>query len=163
MDELKQELFLGLTDGGHLLRVAVRLLVAAVLGGLIGFEREREGKSAGVRTHMLVSLGAALLTLTSLEAGFKSGDMSRVVQGLVTGIGFLGAGTILKTTDEHHIRGLTTAASIWMTMSLGVAVALGMLWPALLGVALAWFILRLMQRLEDWVRPPDQPPGSERR
>src|SRR5205085_6243353 len=107
------------------MRVAVRLLVAVLIGGVVGFEREREGKAAGIRTHMLVSLGAALLTLACLEAGFKSADMSRVVQGLVTGIGFLGAGTILKTNDEHHIRGLTTAASIWMTMSLGVAVALG--------------------------------------
>jgi putative Mg2+ transporter-C (MgtC) family protein len=161
VEDLKKELFLGLADGGHWLRVAVRLVVAALIGGVVGFEREREGKAAGVRTHALVSLGAALLTLVCLEAGFKSADMSRVVQGLVTGIGFLGAGTILKTTDEHHIRGLTTAASIWMTMSLGVAVALGMLGPALLGVALAWVILRLMHRVEDWVRPPDRPPGSE--
>ncbi len=161
MEELKQQLFLGLTDGGHMLRVAVRLLVAAVFGGLLGFERERDGKAAGIRTHMLVSLGGALLTLTCLEAGFKSADMSRVVQGLITGIGFLGGGAILKAKDEHQIRGLTTAASIWMTMSLGVAVALGMLWPALLGTALAWVILRLMRRVEDWVRPPDQPPGSE--
>jgi putative Mg2+ transporter-C (MgtC) family protein len=162
VEDLRQELFLGLSDGGHLLRVAVRLLVAALIGGVVGFEREREGKAAGIRTHMLVSLGAALLTLACLEAGFKSGDLSRVVQGLVTGIGFLGAGTILKTNAEHHVRGLTTAASIWMTMSLGVAVALGMLWPALLGLALTWVILRLMHRLEDWVRPPNQPPGSER-
>ena len=161
MEELKRELFLGLSDGGHLLRVAVRLLVAALLGGVVGFEREREGKAAGIRTHALVALGAALLTVACLEAGFKSADLSRVVQGLITGIGFLGAGTILKTTDEHHIRGLTTAASIWMTTALGVAVALGMLWPALLGVGLAWVILRLMHRVEDWVRPPDQPPGSE--
>lgn len=162
MEDLRQELFLGLSDGGHLLRVAVRLLVAALIGGVVGFEREREGKAAGIRTHMLVSLGAALLTLACLEAGFKSADLSRVVQGLVTGIGFLGAGTILKTNDVHHVRGLTTAASIWLTMSLGVAVALGMLWPALLGLALTWVILRLMHRLEDWVRPPNQPPGSER-
>ncbi len=161
MEELKQELFLGLSDGGHLLRVAVRLLVAAILGGVVGFEREREGKAAGIRTHMLVSLGAALLTVACLEAGFKSADLSRVVQGLITGIGFLGGGTILKAKDEHQIRGLTTAASIWATMSLGVAVALGMLWPALVGLVLAWVILRLMHCLEDWARPPDQPPGSE--
>jgi putative Mg2+ transporter-C (MgtC) family protein len=161
VEELKKELFLGLADAGHWLRVAVRLLAAALLGGVIGFEREREGKAAGIRTHALVSLGAALLTLVCLEAGFQSADMSRVVQGLVTGIGFLGAGTILKTTDEHHIRGLTTAASIWMTVSLGVAAALGMLGPALLGLALTWVILRLMHRVEDWARPPDRPPGAE--
>ncbi len=161
MEDLKRELFLGLGDGGHLVRVVVRLLVAAVLGGVVGFEREREGKAAGIRTHMLVSLGGALLTLGCLEAGFTSADLSRVVQGLVTGIGFLGGGTILKAKDEHQIRGLTTAASIWMTMSLGVAVALGMLWPALLGVALAWVVLRLMHRVEDLARPPDEPPGAE--
>ena len=161
MEELKKDLFLGLSDGGQVLRVAVRLLVAAVLGGVIGFEREREGKAAGIRTHMLVSLGAALLTLACLEAGFKSADLSRVVQGLITGIGFLGGGTILKAKDEHQIRGLTTAASVWMTTGLGVAVALGMLGPALLGVALGWIVLRLMHCVEDWARPPDQPPGSE--
>jgi putative Mg2+ transporter-C (MgtC) family protein len=161
VDELKQEIFVGLGDGGHLVRVVVRLLVAAVIGGVVGFEREREGKAAGIRTHALVSLGGALLTLACLEAGFKSADLSRVIQGLITGIGFLGGGTILKMNDEKHIRGLTTAASIWMTMSLGVTVALGMLWPALLGTALAWVILRLMHRVEDWARPPDQPPGTE--
>ena len=163
MEELKKELFLGLADGGHWLRVAVRLLVAAALGGVVGFEREREGKAAGIRTHMLVALGAALLTIACLEAGFRSADMSRVVQGLVTGIGFLGGGAILKAKDEHQIRGLTTAASIWATTGLGVAVALGMLGPALLGVALAWVILRLMHCLEDWARPPDEPPGTEGR
>jgi putative Mg2+ transporter-C (MgtC) family protein len=94
-----------------LLRVFLRMTLAALLGGLVGLEREMTGKAAGLRTHMLVSLGAAMFVLTPLEVGMGVGDLSRVIQGVVTGVGFLGAGAILKRDEEGKIHGLTTAAS----------------------------------------------------
>ena len=123
MDALRTELF-DLPDLAHLVRVFVRLTAAVGLGGLLGYEREREGKAAGFRTHMLVALGAALFTVGPLEAGMGSGDLSRVFQGIVTGIGFIGAGTILKRTDEQQNQGLTTAANLWLTAAVGMAIGL---------------------------------------
>src|ERR687897_972650 len=108
MDALRAELF-DLPDLAQFVRVFLRLAAALVLGGLLGYEREREGKAAGFRTHMLVALGSALFTIGPLEAGMTTGDLSRVFQGIVTGIGFIGAGTILKRTEEREIQGLTTA------------------------------------------------------
>ena len=125
----------------QLFRVTVRLVVAVILGGLLGFEREREGKSAGLRTHMLVALGSALFTVTSLEAGMSISDLSRVFQGIAAGIGFIGAGTILKRKDEDQIKGLTTAAGLWLTGAVGVAAGAGLLWIPVVGVALALIIL----------------------
>lgn len=156
---MDKELFLGWPDGSYLLRVAVRLSLAAVLGGAIGLERERTGKSAGVRTHMLVALGAALFTVVPLEAGMNSSDFSRVIQGLATGIGFLGGGVILKLDVEHQVRGLTTAAGVWTTAAVGLAVGAGWLWPALCGTLLAWIILEALRALESRLRPPDNPQG----
>src|SRR5688572_31193834 len=98
----------------ELFRVTIRLVVAVILGGLLGLQREREGKAAGLRTHMLVALGAALFTIAPLEAGMSFENLSRVVQGIATGIGFLGAGTILKGREQHEIQGLTTAAGVWL-------------------------------------------------
>ena len=157
--ELDKELFLGWPDSHYLARVAARLTVAAVLGGVLGLERERTGQSAGVRTHMLVALGAALFTLVPLEAGMRTADLSRVIQGLVTGIGFLGGGVILKLSDERRVRGLTTAAGIWATAGVGMAIGAGWLWPALCGTLLAWVILGLLRVLDRWNRPSDPPPG----
>ena len=114
MDALRSELF-DLPDLAQFVRVFVRLTTAVVLGGLLGYEREREGKAAGFRTHMLVALGSALFTVGPLEAGMLTGDLSRVFQGIITGIGFIGAGTILKRTNEQEIQGLTTAANLWLT------------------------------------------------
>jgi putative Mg2+ transporter-C (MgtC) family protein len=163
VDELRAHLFLALPDANHVARVVVRLAVAVVLGGVIGFEREREGKWAGIRTHMLVALGAALIVLAPLEAGMASADISRVIQGLVTGIGFLGGGTILKLGDERQVRGLTSAASIWLTSAVGLAVGLGMLWPALFGTVLTWVILKVLHHLDQLI-PKDRagpPPEKE--
>src|SRR4051794_31422327 len=102
-----------LTNLGQLTLAAFRLLIAAALGGLLGYQREKLHKAAGVRTHMLVALGCAFFVLApQFEENI---DLSRVIQGVVTGIGFLGAGAILKLEQEHSIRGLTTAASIWLT------------------------------------------------
>jgi putative Mg2+ transporter-C (MgtC) family protein len=121
--------------------LTARLSVAAVLGGLLGLERAHRGKAAGVRTHMLVALGAALFTLAPLEAGMELEGLSRVIQGVAAGIGFIGAGTILKRADEREIQGLTTAASLWLTAAVGMAVGAGRLWLPLIAVLLAFFIL----------------------
>ena len=143
-------------------RVSLRLLLAAILGGLIGFQRERVGKAAGLGTHMLVALASALIVMLPEQAGLTSADLSRVMQGLVTGIGFLGAGVILKLSEERQIKGLTTAATIWLTAGLGMAVGLGRLLLAVLGTGLALIILFTHRRLADWLeretgRPPPPP------
>lgn len=142
---------LGFPDAPQFIRVAVRLGAAAILGGLLGLEREREDKPAGLRTHMLVALGAALFTVAPLEAGMPVADLSRVIQGIATGVGFLGAGTILKLADQQRIRGLTTAAGIWLTAAVGMAVGAGPLWLAGLGVGLALVIVALVRRVEQRV------------
>jgi putative Mg2+ transporter-C (MgtC) family protein len=146
MDVLVDDLF-HLPDLAQLVRVLVRVLVAAALGGLLGFERERAGKAAGLRTHMLVALGAALFVLFPAEAGMGPGDLSRVIQGVATGIGFIGAGTILKKAESEEIQGLTTAASIWLTAAIGMAVGAGRLWLPVLCAGAAWIILFVLSRL----------------
>lgn len=133
-------------DAAHAVRVTLRLLLASVLGGAIGLEREITGKAAGLRTHMLVALGAAVFTLAPHEAGMTIADLSRVFQGLIAGIGFLGAGAILKLPSDQRILGLTTAASIWLTAAIGSAVAIGALWLPVLAVTLALLILLVVRR-----------------
>jgi putative Mg2+ transporter-C (MgtC) family protein len=152
MDVVWNELLGGIGDTTHLLRVVVRLILAAVLGGLLGWERQYEGKAAGTRTHMLVALGSALFTLVPLEAGLETSNVGRVIQGVAAGIGFLGAGTILKLSDVREIKGLTTAAGIWMTAAMGVAVGAGRIGIALIGTGLTLFILFVLGRLEYWFR-----------
>jgi len=102
-----------------------------------------------------------MFTLVPLEDKMTPSDVSRVIQGIATGIGFLGAGTILKLSDEHRITGLTTAASIWLTAAAGMAVGAGWIWPAVFGVLLAWLILAFLQRLEQWLAPPARPRSGE--
>jgi putative Mg2+ transporter-C (MgtC) family protein len=97
---------------------------------------------------MLVSLGAAVLVLAGAESGMSPGDLSRVVQGIITGIGFLGAGSIIKSENEKEIRGLTTAAGIWLTAGVGVAAGLGRWGTATLAALASWIILGVMSRLE---------------
>jgi putative Mg2+ transporter-C (MgtC) family protein len=157
MNKLWEEMFPGAADHVHVARVLGRLAVAMLLGGVVGFERLREHKAAGFRTHMLVALGSALFTLIPLEAGMNHQDLSRIIQGVATGIGFLGAGTILKQEEQHRIEGLTSAASIWLTAAVGMAVGAGWLWPAVLGVVLAWTVLSTLHRLERRLRGPDKP------
>jgi putative Mg2+ transporter-C (MgtC) family protein len=148
MNEILRELTNGLPDATEFARAVVRLLVAALLGAVVGFERERAGKAAGLRTHMLVALGAALLMLAAAESGMTSSDLSRIIQGVITGIGFLGAGSILKSEEQREIRGLTTAAGIWLTAGVGVAAGLGRWGTAAVAVAASWMILGLLTRLE---------------
>lgn len=131
------------------LSLVLRLIMAAVLGGAIGIQRQRQQKSAGLRTHMLVALGSALFVIAPLEAQSATGaDISRVVQGIATGIGFLGGGAILKFSGEHRVKGLTSAAAIWVTAGLGVAVALGMFWTSVTVVVVTWLVLAALGKAE---------------
>jgi putative Mg2+ transporter-C (MgtC) family protein len=147
-----EEVFSGPTDGPHIVRIFVRLFVACLLAGIVGWERHREGKSAGLRTHMLVALGAALFILIPQEAKMTTADTSRVIQGVAAGIGFLGAGTILKLGEEHRIEGLTSAASVWLTAAIGTAVGAGWIWLAIFGVVWGWIILFVIHRVEQFFR-----------
>jgi putative Mg2+ transporter-C (MgtC) family protein len=108
------------------LTMALRILLAAVLGGAIGYQRERAGKPAGLRTHMLICMGAALFTLVSIFGFTGLADPSRVAAGVVTGIGFIGAGAIIFRSQEGYVTGLTTAATIWAVAGIGVAVGAGL-------------------------------------
>ena len=123
----------------------LRLGLAAGLGGILGFQRELVGRAAGLRTHMLVALGSAFFVLVPIQAGMSIADLSRVLQGLTAGIGFLGAGTILKR--ERQIEGLTTAASLWVTAAVGIAAGMGREMSAILSTCLAFIILALLPQI----------------
>ena len=133
----------------HTIVIIIRIVTAAVLGGVLGAEREAVGKAAGLRTHMLVALGAALFVIGPQQAGLGEGDLGRIIQGIAAGIGFIGAGTIIKRKDGEEITGLTTAASIWLTASIGVLAAVAPLWLPILGVVCAWAVLHLLGRIEN--------------
>lgn len=150
LELIRQELIGDFGDTATMVRVVVRLTIAVILGGVVGFERQYEHKSAGVRTHMLVALGSALFTLVSLE--LLTSDVGRVMQGVATGIGFLGAGVIFKSTDNMEVKGLTTAASVWVTAAAGLATGAGRFWAAGICVAMAWIILYLLHRVERWLK-----------
>lgn len=136
--------FSDLADPVQMTRVVVRLLVAALLGGLLGWERAHQGKAAGVRTHMLVAMGAALFVLVSQQTGMYADAMSRVIQGIIAGVGFLCAGTIIKGNQRDDVKGLTTAAGLWLTAAVGVAAGLGRETTAVLGTLLALAVLSLV-------------------
>jgi putative Mg2+ transporter-C (MgtC) family protein len=148
MATMQVEDIFSVPNGPQVIRVVTRVLVAALLGALLGWERQRAGKSAGLRTHMLVALGAALFVLFPAEAGMSIADLSRVIQGVATGIGFIGAGTILKRAEAEHVEGLTTAASIWLTGAIGMAVGAGQVWLSALCAISAWVILFGLAKLE---------------
>lgn len=132
--------------------MTLRLLVAALAGGLLGIDRERAGKAAGLRTHMLVAIAAALFVLIPKQAGMSDADISRVIQGIVSGIGFLGAGAILRAESEDAVRGLTTAAGIWLTAAIGIAAGLGRETTAILGAVLASLVLTALTRVSKFFR-----------
>jgi putative Mg2+ transporter-C (MgtC) family protein len=148
MNIVLDELMAGLPDPTQMASLAIRLLTAMFLGAIVGIQRERQGKPAGLRTHMLVAMGAALFVLGSLQSGMNSDEISRVIQGLITGIGFIGAGAILKLEQKREIEGLTTAAGIWMTAAIGVAVGLGRLGLAMVSTLATWITLALVRKLE---------------
>ncbi|MES2789201.1 MAG: MgtC/SapB family protein [Planctomycetota bacterium] len=143
-----QDEFSDLGDIDHITRVILRLSLASILGGILGFEREQKGKSAGVRTHMLVASGAALFILIPQQAGVSDAELMRVMQGLVAGIGFLGAGSIIKVNDRESVTGLTTAAGIWFTAAIGVAAGMGRQSSAVLSTFLALAILSFSRRFQ---------------
>ncbi len=142
-------------------QVLFRLIVAAVLSGFIGFEREFHGRAAGFRTHILLCLGSTLVMLTSIHmvdafSGKVIGDPGRIAAGVVTGIGFLGAGTIMRS--RASVRGLTTATSLWVVSGIGLAVGSGMYFAASVTTALTLVALLVFSRMEhalirkDWYR-----------
>lgn len=143
MDIFWEELTSGLPNSRQLTQVIIRLIAATILGAVVGIQRERAGKPAGLRTHVLVTLGTAVFVLACSGVGMSSDGLSRVIQGIITGIGFIGAGSILKLNEQRDIKGLTTAASVWMVAAIGVAVGLGSLGVALLSTLFTLIILGL--------------------
>jgi putative Mg2+ transporter-C (MgtC) family protein len=133
---------------GTLGRLVIRLLVAMAAGALLGYQREHVGKPAGLRTHMIVSLGAALFTALPTLMHMDPQAVSRIIQGVAAGIGFIGGGAILKLSDKQQIRGLTTAASLWLAAAVGVAAGLGRPGSALLGAGLGLVILAVVGWME---------------
>jgi len=118
------DIFGPLPDPVQIIRISLRLIASLFIGGVIGLQREITHHAAGLRTHMLVALGATTLVICGSESGMNSADVSRIIQGIVTGIGFLGGGAILKLTSEREIRGLTTAAGVWLTAAVSIAAGL---------------------------------------
>ena len=136
--------------------IALRLGSATLVGAVLGLNRELRGKPAGLRTNALVSLGSALLILAGVGVAGVGGELqanvtSRVMQGVITGIGFLGAGVILRDTGGTQVHGITTAATIWLTAALGVLCGVGMWTLALLGTAITLVVLVLGQPLEKFL------------
>jgi putative Mg2+ transporter-C (MgtC) family protein len=148
MDIVWQEFVRGMPEGQQFAQIVIRLITAVVIGALIGYERERAGKSAGLRTHVLVTLGTCLFVLAGVAIGMNSDGMSRIIQGIATGIGFIGAGSILKLSEEQAIRGLTTAAGIWMTSAIGVCIGLGMIGISMIAAVLTLIVLAVLTRFE---------------
>ncbi|HEX5070841.1 MAG TPA: MgtC/SapB family protein [Vicinamibacterales bacterium] len=138
----------GLPSAGEFARIVIRLAVAMAVGAMVGINREHMHKPAGFRTHVLVSLGASVFALAGEMAGMGVADVARIVQGIAAGIGFIGAGAILKTQADQHVRGLTTAASIWLTAAAGVAAGVGRLGLAIIAGLLTWFTLSVLRRFE---------------
>lgn len=136
--------------------ILLRLGSATLVGAVLGLNRELRGKPAGLRTNALVSLGSALLILAGVGVAQGGGDLqanvtSRVMQGVITGIGFLGAGVILRDTGGTQVHGITTAATIWLTAALGVLCGVGMWVLALLGTAFTLVVLILGKPFEKFL------------
>lgn len=155
------------SKGASTIEVVARLLVAILIGGLIGWDREKSDKPAGLRTHMLVALGSASFTLLGFEVGAhlspKSGegfDPTRVLQGVIGGIGFLGAGSIIQ--NHGQVSGLTTAASVWVAGALGAASGVGAYVLAGVTTVLAFVILAVLAKLDRRSKRPsdDGAPGA---
>ena len=127
--------------------IIIRLVLAFVLGGVIGIEREKKRRTAGLRTHVLVSMGSCLIMLTSIHIfdiykGLAALDPARIAAGVVTGIGFLGGGAIIRSS--HDVRGLTTAATIWTVSAIGISVGSGLYLFSFIVTILIIFILHIL-------------------
>jgi putative Mg2+ transporter-C (MgtC) family protein len=148
MDIIWEELSYGFPDIRQFTHAMIRLLAAMFLGAVIGLQRERVGKPAGIKTHILATFGTTVFVLACISYGMEKDALSRVIQGIVTGIGFLGAGAILKLDDTRDIKGLTTAASIYVSAGIGVAVGLGALGLAILATVLTMVVLAIIGKFE---------------
>jgi putative Mg2+ transporter-C (MgtC) family protein len=138
-----------------------RIGAAAFLGGAIGLEREWHGHFAGLRTHMMVAIGAAIFVIGGSTAHGQGVDgPSRVIQGVASGIGFLGAGTILKLGDKMQIKGLTTAASIWLAAALGIAAGLAEYSLAMASAAISLFVLGVLGPIEKFLEHRHKSPQN---
>ncbi|MBI5148638.1 MgtC/SapB family protein [Candidatus Pacearchaeota archaeon] len=127
--------------------LVLRLVIASILGAAIGYERERRGKTAGLRTHILVCMGSALITIVGMY-GFGNADPARLAAGIITGIGFLGAGAIIASGRQVH--GLTTAASIWVVSAIGIAAGAQLYLVAVTTTILSLIVLQL------WLIEPER-------
>jgi putative Mg2+ transporter-C (MgtC) family protein len=150
MEVLWDEFTVGLDSWRQFAHMLIRMVAAILLGFLVGIQRERVGKPAGARTHMLVSLGTAVVVLSCVGMGMQFDAQSRVIQGIVTGIGFIGAGSILKLNQEREIQGLTTAAGLWMTAAIGIACGGGAIGIAVMAAILTVIVLALAGVIETW-------------
>ena len=144
--------FSDLSDAPEFTRFVVRLLLAVILGAAIGYERERRRRAAGLRTHMLIALGVALVVIAAERSAFAPTDLSRVLQGVLAGIGFLGAGAILKRGESEQVKGLTTAASVWATSAIAISAGLGRATMAIIATIIALLILAVLSPLERRMR-----------
>lgn len=148
MDEILQALAAEFSfDAAVTVVAGVRLAMAALLGAVIGWEREQKGRAAGLKTHLLVSIGSALFILAPTLAGIPGGENTRVMQGIVSGIGLLGAGAILRNRQGTQVEGLTTAASIWMTAAIGMTAGMGLELLAILATAMTWLVVAALPKL----------------
>jgi putative Mg2+ transporter-C (MgtC) family protein len=130
------------------LQIIFQMLLAAVLGGLIGMEREVKGKSSGLRTFAFVAMGSALFTILSIH-GFNDVGPSRVASNILTGVGFLGAGVIFR--QEERVRGITTAAGLWLVAAIGMAVGCGFYTVAIFGAAICLISFIFLRRVDEWI------------
>ena len=145
--------------------LAGRLALAALLGGILGLNREIALKPAGLRTHALVALGAALATITGLALmappGNDASAPGRIIQGLIAGIGFVGSGVILHRRDNYTVEGLTTAASIWVIAAVGVAVGAGLWRASIIVVVISLILLVVGSPIDRFVHRLSRRPNQE--
>jgi putative Mg2+ transporter-C (MgtC) family protein len=149
--------------GSHAFELLLELVLAVVLGGLIGFEREWKDKPAGLRTNILICMAAVLFAEISQRAAVNGGDPGRIAAQILTGVGFLGAGTILH--QKGGVVGLTSAATIWMVTAIGITLGFGAYLDAVVATVLVLLVLAGLQRAEDWIdrkRPASPEDGTPR-
>ena len=154
VETVRQE-FSDLADASDVTRLLLRILLAVGLAAAIGYEREVRGSTAGLRTHMVLALGVALIIVAAQNSGMDPEDVSRVIQGVFAGIGFLGAGAIIKQHSDQ-VRGLTTAASLWTTAAVATACGLGSELTAIVATVIALVILSVLLRIERRAVKPDR-------
>jgi putative Mg2+ transporter-C (MgtC) family protein len=156
MNVLWEELTAGLASYDDLVRVLIRLFAAVLLGGAVALQRVRATKPSGLRTHILVCLGTTLVLMSASFARISLDGASRIIEGIVIGIGFVGAGSILKSSEEHLVHGLTASVRLWSTAAVGIAIGLGQLGMAVIAAMLIIVVLWVISAIEERMgkRPP---------